>query len=224
MTVYSFYRQGEAFIVPIDPKWSDIPINSNMKNMGTMQQKAIMEVNIDPNDYEFEKITNKFLGQMFLINNKALVARVSNQILFFKREVDETTKRKSWRQYSYLQKSGFISFIKGNVRLQVTQEDKIYFYLIDPVTLMPELENVMFNYMNCNQMMFGSKVRYSITYKTNQRSIEVHTRKFDHDFRIPVVEKNLEGAIGLSLESMNCFMVAHKKFINMYDSTNYQEI
>jgi len=32
---------------------------------------------------------------------------------------------------------------------------------------MPELENVMTNYGGFNQMMFGKKVRYGITYKTN---------------------------------------------------------
>jgi hypothetical protein len=78
MTVYSFYRQGEAFNVPIDPKWSDLPINSNIKNMGPMQRKLIEDINIDPDDYDLEKITDKFLGQMFYIYNKALVARVSN--------------------------------------------------------------------------------------------------------------------------------------------------
>ena len=38
-------------------------------------------------------------------------------------------------------------------------------YLIDKETYMPNLENVMYNYMGCNQMMFGSKVRYGIAYK-----------------------------------------------------------
>jgi hypothetical protein len=114
--------------------------------------------------------------------------------VFFKRELDQITKRNVWKQYHQLDKKGFIYFIKGNVRIQVTMDEKIYFYLIDPVTLMPNLENVMFNFMNCNQMMFGSKVRYCITYKTNQRSFEVHTRKFDHDFKATIVHKNIEGA------------------------------
>jgi hypothetical protein len=43
-----------------------------------------------------------------------------------------------------------IYFIKGNKRIQVTTDEKVYFYLIDPVTFEPTLENVMFNYMNCS--------------------------------------------------------------------------
>lgn len=45
---------------------------------------------------------------------------------------------------------GFIYFIKGNKRIQITTDDLIYFYLIDPETFEPELENVMFNFMGCN--------------------------------------------------------------------------
>jgi hypothetical protein len=30
---------------------------------------------------------------------------------------------------------------------------------------LPELENVMYNYMKCTQMMFGRRVRYGITFK-----------------------------------------------------------
>lgn len=44
---------------------------------------------------------------------------------------------------------GFIYYIKGNIRIQITTDELIYFYKIDPETLMPHLENVMYNYMNC---------------------------------------------------------------------------
>lgn len=49
----------------------------------------------------------------------------------------------------------------------MTTGEKIYFFLIDPVTFEPMLENVMANFMGCSEMMFGSRVRYGITYKTN---------------------------------------------------------
>ena len=73
-------------------------------------------------------------------------------------------------------------------------------------------------------MMFGSKVRYCITYKTNQRSFEVHTRKFDHDFKATVINQNLEGAKGIAINSMNCFIVGHNDKIRMYNATTFQEI
>ena len=142
---------------------------------------------------------------MYLINNKALIARSSSKIVFFKivEEEDENDPNKMnrfWKQYNQLDVRGFIYFIKGNKRIQVTTDDKIYFYLIDPETFEPTLENVMFNFMGCNQMMFGSKVKYGITYKTNQKAFTVYRRKFIHSFRTPLLHDNFEGSKGLDLD------------------------
>lgn len=60
---------------------------------------------------------------------------------------------------------GQLFFTKGNVRIQVTTDDRIYFFLIDNETLMPSLENVMFNFMGASQMIIGSKVRFCVTFK-----------------------------------------------------------
>ena len=35
-------------------------------------------------------------------------------------------------------------------------------------------------------MMFGKKVRYGITYKTNQRSFDIYRRKFMHNLKVCV--------------------------------------
>ena len=56
------------------------------------------KVNEDKKDRQFQKITNRDnnaidLGQMYLFENKVLVARSSSQILFFKLQVDEITKQ-----------------------------------------------------------------------------------------------------------------------------------
>ena len=104
---------------------------------------------------------------MYLVNNKALVVRASSQVLFFKQKINPFTKMRSWERYFHIDIRGFIYFIKGNERLQVTTDKVINFYKLDPVTYEPALENVMYNFMNCSQMMFGSRVRYCITYKTN---------------------------------------------------------
>lgn len=145
--IYSFYRQGQAFVI----------------NAANSEQ------------YTHERMTEMDLGQMYLVYNDALIARSSSDILFFKMIKDEDGKR-YWKQYHSLEVRGFIYYIKGNIRIQVTTDEKIYFYLINKETFMPILENVMFNFMNCNQMMFGSKVRYAVTYKTNQRSFDIYRR------------------------------------------------
>ena len=62
---------------------------------------------------------------------------------------------------------GQIYFIRGNKRIQITTEEKIFFYIIDKETLLPHLENVMYNFINCSSLMFGTRVRYGIAFKVN---------------------------------------------------------
>ena len=106
---------------------------------------------------------------MYLIYNKALVVRQSECIAFFKQTLDDEKRSLFWKQYTQIDLQGTIYFIKGNQRIQVTTEEKIYVYKIDYDTLMPELENVMYNYMFCDQMMFGKMRRFNITYRKNEK-------------------------------------------------------
>ena len=89
---------------------------------------------------------------------------------------------------------------------------------------MPNLENAMVNFMKCNQMMFGSRVRYSITYKTNQRNFEIYTRKYTHNFRVNLRAENFEGSLGLNVKSMNIFFVTNVDEVLMYDAKTFQEV
>jgi len=116
-----------------------------------------------------------------------------------------------------------IYYIKGNVRIQITTDQKIYFYLIDTKTLEPVLENVMFNYMGCNNLMFGSKVRYGISYKTNQRSFQIYRRAYWHNFKCTILTENLEKSKALELEHLNKFIVTKTDKVTMYDSETYEE-
>ena len=104
---------------------------------------------------------------MVMFGGECLIVRSSGFIYFFKQVVDKMTKTEHWHLFHTLHVRGFIYYIKGNIRIQVTTEQLVYFYIINKDTFMPELENVMTNYGGFNQMMFGKKVRYGITYKTN---------------------------------------------------------
>jgi len=79
---------------------------------------------------------------------------------------------------------GTIYFIKGNIRFQITTDEKIFFYLINKENFMPILENVMYNFMQCSKMLFGRLVRNCITFKTNQPGFIVYKRKFYHNAKI----------------------------------------
>jgi hypothetical protein len=118
------------------------------------------------------------------------------------------TEIEEWTLYHTIKIRGFIYFIKGNMRIQITNDQYIYFFLIDPETFMPTLENVMINYMMCNQMMIGAMKRYSITYKQNEKGFDIHKRKYMHNLRVCVNDKNYEGEIAIEILSSNFFMVS----------------
>lgn len=69
--IYTFYRQGQAFIIDAE----------------------------DASNYTFDRMTDMDLGQMYLIFDTALIARSSSDILFFKIEKDEETGKREWKQY-----------------------------------------------------------------------------------------------------------------------------
>lgn len=174
---------------------------------------------MNPSNSKLEKITTADLGTMYLLFDQALVTRSSSSILFFK--IDPETG--NWTQYHKFEKMrGQIYFIRGNVRIQVTTDEKIYFYLIDKETFKPQLENVMFNFMQCSQMMFGARVRYGITYKANQPGFQIYTRKYYHNFKVALTTKNQEGAVGVNLSSMEAYVMAEKTNLGVYDQTSFQ--
>jgi len=67
-------------------------------------------------------------------------------------------------------------------------------------------------------MMFGSKVRYGVTYKTNQKSFSIYRRKFEHNYKIPVDSSNLEGAKCIELVEHEMFLCTNIDKIIMYDT------
>ena len=73
-------------------------------------------------------------------------------------------------------------------------------------------------------MMFGSKVRYCITYKTNQRSFVIYRRKYVHNFKVPIVVDNLEGSKGLELSETDQFLVTKVDKVLIYSSKTYQKV
>ena len=87
--------------------------------------------------YYLQKIYEKDLGAMFLIYEEALVVRSSSQVLFFKVIYDPLLDEKKWELYHQIDFGGFIYYIKGNIRIQITTDTQIYFYIIDRKTLMP---------------------------------------------------------------------------------------
>lgn len=70
--------------------------------------------------------------------------------------------------------------------------------------------------------MFGKKVRYGITYKTNQRSFDIYRRKYMHNLKVCVQNEELEGGFGVSIPGLKMFLVAKKDQIKIYDSDTFE--
>ena len=58
-------------------------------------------------------------------------------------------------------------------------------------------------------MMFGSAVKYCVTFKTNQKDLNIYTRKSTHDFRVYVAQDNYEAQIGINMKKMNTLLVSN---------------
>lgn len=158
---------------------------------------------------------------MYLLFEKALVVRSSSSILFFKKDSETGLW---YKYYTIPDTRGNIYFIKGNIRIQITTDELIYFYLIDKDTLEPTCENVMYNFMQCSQMMFGAKVFFGIFFKMNQPGIQICTRKYFHNYRVQVRDKNFEGAVGANLSSMNASIVGEGKNLIIVDQVTLDRV
>lgn len=66
--------------------------------------------------YTVQKMTDLDLGSMFLFKNRALIARASSEVCFFKIKITEEGEKK-WEMYTKLPIRGFLYYIKGNIRI-----------------------------------------------------------------------------------------------------------
>ena len=71
--------------------------------------------------------------------------------------------------------------------------------------------------------MIGPKVKYAITYKTNENSFELYRARFEHDFKVPKITKeNFEGGIAMDLPSVNSFIVAKLDKIRFFNNETFE--
>jgi len=80
---------------------------------------------------------------------------------------------------------------------------------------MPILENTMANYMNCNQLLFGRKVKYGIAFTMQEKAFNIYRRKQYHNFRAPIIDGSHEGDFGIRLEKQ--FTVSRTDKVLIYN-------
>ena len=81
---------------------------------------------------------------------------------------------------------------------------------------MPILENVMYNFMQCSQLMFGSRVRFAVSFKTNQPGLMIFTRNYFHNFKVTINTENFEGAIGINMGTKRRYVMARGLHVGVY--------
>lgn len=72
--------------------------------------------------------------------------------------------------------------------------------------------------------MFGTRVRFGITYKTNQPGFQIFTRKSYHNFKVAINASNFEGAEGANLSSMHAYIIAEKTKLEIFNDTTFELI
>ena len=72
--------------------------------------------------------------------------------------------------------------------------------------------------------MFGTRVRFCVTYKSNQKSFDVYRRRYQQNFKVPVNTEKLEGARGLELQSMNVFLVTNIDKVSILDGKTFKSV
>lgn len=82
---------------------------------------------------------------------------------------------------------------------------------------MPTLENVMYNYIKCSSLLFGSRVRYGIGFKANQPGFDIFTRTCYHNFKVCINIGDFEGAVGCQLSTIGAYAMAESTNIGIYD-------
>jgi len=170
------------------------------------RQGFCVTTNSDTMESRYEQITESDLGSMYLLFDEALVTRSSGNIQFFKKGLETGL----WKKYAeFKNMRGQIYFIRGNIRIQVVTDTTIYYFLIDPKTFEPTLENSMNNDFNCSMLMFGRAVRYGIAYKNSQSGFRIYSRKYYHNFKVAIDAGNWEDSYGANIPSKGQYVIAH---------------
>lgn len=190
----TFYQQNDGQIKKLNS--SNILMKNNssvnfLKNPINDPQQASIITNSTSLVYEkveIQQLVSSGLGQMHLFQNCILIARHSNEILFFKHSnINEknqyliesnnrsgNTNSKYWKLYHTMHQQGQIFHSKGQEKLTLTTELKIYFFKFNPETWIPELESVIFNFMGCNKLIIGPNDLYMISHQVSQEDFVIY--------------------------------------------------
>ena len=159
---------------------------------------------------------------MYIFDDTVLMVTSGIRVEFYKRKACDFTGVLNWKVYTTVELRGFLYYMPGNVRIQITTNEKIFFYIIDLETYMPKLDNVMNNYMRCSQMMFGPRVNYCLTFMTNQVGFDIYRRKYQHSFKAPIIYDNYDKSCCIELRGTKQVLLSKKDRVDIFESDLYK--
>jgi hypothetical protein len=111
-----------------------------------------------------------------------------------------------------------ISYTHGDYRFQLIQENKIKIYCLEvrDDKFRPVLENTLYNFMKCSQLLLSKNGEFAVSYKHDQDNLYVYERKYFHDFEVKVDSKDYEGTIAKTLKG-GFFVLGFNKYIQIYN-------
>ena len=92
----------------------------------------------------------------------------------------------------------------------------MFFYLIDKKTLIPKLDMVMRNYMNCSSLLFGPRIKSAIAFTESQKNVQIHQRQMYHNFRVHISARSFENAVALEMAKDHRCVIGNNKTITFW--------
>lgn len=181
---------------------------------------------------EVEQLICEGLGKMIYHNNQALIGRLSENILFFKRsqhseEESGYTKdmgsKFHWECYHDLSfnEIGQLQNVIGNKEFTITTQEKIYFYSLDNKTLKPIPITVIFNFMACSQILSGPKYDINISYMLDHNDFLISQRNKHHNFKVSIEHGTFGRMWCIDLKEFNSYAVSSKNKVNIHSQTDF---
>jgi len=117
----------------------------------------------------------------------------------------------------------------------ITSRRQIYFYKIKetkdnylgPSYFKPVLDNVIYNFMTCNMMIFGPKLTVCITYEIGSEDFRIFSRNFKHNFQVKIDNHTGENNCNLNLKKQNAYCIANYSVstyntLKIYSQTDFK--
>lgn len=179
---------------------------------------------------EQQRISDWDIGSTFFYANRVLMVKSSNQLLFFRLEIEQDSivskikNRLKWVKYLELDVQGFFVSMKDSDMIQIVTDELVYFYEFDKSdeSFVPKLKNVMNNFMGCISLQVDNKDKVCVTYKSGQPNFTTYKRKYDHGFLEIIDPTSREGCCGINIPSKNCFLISDDDYVQIHDEKTYK--